>query len=694
MRMVSARLRGYRRFEEETTLDLTPRVIAIVGPNEAGKSSLLDGLEVLTTPGEVVFDERDFSGWSRPPGEREVLSALFVPESEDRDALSHIPGAEKVRLWELSRRADGSAHARVIPELHHDPAPREKVARGIERMLRRDLRPLQDFLDRRPSEPIDEPEETGPPGEGHGEQEPPEPTVRELAETALVDLNDAGDLSTSACETLEALALALEGLPQASPAYVHDLLHSCAELAAEHRKGSPNDRAFAVLDERCPRVKVLRDADRQLQTGYRFEEFEQPPAPLENLLALAGVKWAQIKNAVARPENPKLETLLGRANRRLEERLRGSWRQSTVSVQLAVQNGQLNVYPYDAESDQHTKIEERSDGFKSFLALLAFTTRHSEGDRKLVLGIDEAELHLHYDAQVDLVGVLTRYTNFATQIVYTTHSAGCLPEDLGSGIRVVKECRRDRSEIANGFWSAQDDPEESVAFTSLLMAMGASAVAFTPARHAVITEGPSDALLLPALLREALGVDSDRPLGFQVSGGLAWTPPRLLPRLEAEASHVVYLTDSDGAGERYRAALKEAGVVDERLFELQSGRARGLSVEDFVEEGAYVEVVNLLLREMRGQEGDPFRRSDVPAAGAAAATEAWALRRGLRPLPKPAIAEHLLSLCGASLAYAYWAPDDEVETRHLLRQGRRESLVRLHSLMRNALRLPDSVEAR
>lgn len=60
MRMVSLRIAGFRRFERETTLDLTPRVLAVVGPNEAGKSSLLDAMEYLPTPPEDGFKDRDF----------------------------------------------------------------------------------------------------------------------------------------------------------------------------------------------------------------------------------------------------------------------------------------------------------------------------------------------------------------------------------------------------------------------------------------------------------------------------------------------------------------------------------------------------------------------------------------------------------------------------------------------------------
>ncbi len=52
-----------------------------------------------------------------------------------------------------------------------------------------------------------------------------------------------------------------------------------------------------------------------------------------------------------------------------------------------------------------------------------------------------------------------------------------------------------------------------------LLALGATTLALGALRRAVFVEGPSDAILLPALLREAL----DLPvLGFQVVPGLAW----------------------------------------------------------------------------------------------------------------------------------------------------------------------------
>lgn len=681
--MVALRLQGYRRFERETTLDLTPRVVAVVGPNEAGKSSLLDAMENVGDPSaEREFQAGEFTGRIRPDDETEILSALFELETDDHEALAHIPGADAIRLWHRQRTADGQAFSDVIPPLERPQVTRQRVRDELQRMLASRSKALERYLEQKPprhsdEEVVDDAEES--------------PTIREIATGTLAGFDEPKDtLSGSTQSSLHSLAEALSDPPTSLPKYVRDLSGSCRELASEHAEEHPNDRAWEILNARCPAVRVLRDNDRELKSSYPFEEYDEAPAPLQNLLSLAGIGWQAIKQAAAEPSNPTLANLLGRGNRELEQRLHGSWKQATVSVELREQAGALNVFPYDADSDTHSRIEDRSDGFRSFLAMLAFTTRHSAGKRKLILAIDEAERHLHYNAQADLVNVLTRQT-FVTQIIYTTHSAGCLPEDLGSAIRVVKPIPGDRSAVKNGFWSAQAKEKTGGGFTSLLMAMGADAVAFTPARFAVITEGPSDALLLPALMRAALHLPTDSPLGLQVAGGLAWTPPRRLSVLEAEAAHVVYLTDSDGEGKKYAADLKDAGVDPKRIFSLPSSRRSGLSIEDFVHKGTLVEVFNFLLQKLREHEGEPLREADIPNVGAAAAIEDWQKSRGIESISKTAIAEHVLRVCRANLAYVYWDPG-EGEPLPLLRENRRTAVTRLHAQLQSALGIKDSEE--
>jgi predicted ATP-dependent endonuclease of OLD family len=389
-----------------------------------------------------------------------------------------------------------------------------------------------------------------------------------------------------------------------------------------------------------PPIHLLGESARELKSDYDFERYDSAPEPLENLLAVAGVSFEELKSVSAAPGQPKLTTLKNKANRNLEKSIRSSWRQGhpteqgEISVAIDIQGNQLQVWPYNVVADTHSRVEERSEGLRSFLSLLAFTTRHSQGQKPILL-IDEAEMHLHYAAQAELVEVFTR-EDLAAQIIYTTHSAGCLPDDLGSAVRVVETTGPETSTTRDGFWA-----DRQSGFSPLLLSMGASALAFTPTRAAVMAEGPSDALLLPQLFRAALELPRHEALGFQVAPGIAWVPDEELSLMDVEAAKVVYLLDSDEEGARHRKRLEQAGIPEKRIFRLQSAKTKGLSVEDFVLPATYLASVNFLLEHMRKTEVR-VRHSDIKGPGIARRCEKFLEKKQIKPLPKPRVAEEIL----------------------------------------------------
>ena len=95
-----------------------------------------------------------------------------------------------------------------------------------------------------------------------------------------------------------------------------------------------------------------------------------------------------------------------------------------VRVYLHVDGTVLHIFARNA-GGRLIPIAERSAGLRQFVALLAFI-EHEAADEDVILLVDEAEAHLHYDAQADLVRVFSKQT-VADKIIYTTHSAGCLP---------------------------------------------------------------------------------------------------------------------------------------------------------------------------------------------------------------------------------------------------------------------------
>jgi len=230
-------------------------------------------------------------------------------------------------------------------------------------------------------------------------------------------------------------------------------------------------------------------------------------------------------------------------------------------------------------------ISERSDGLRQFVALFAFLSREGIVDSDNIVLTDEVETHLHYDAQADLVQMLARQ-KLARQVIYTTHSIGALPEDLGLGVRLIQPSAENASEIINKFWA-----QNTRGLSPVLIGMGAATMAFLPVRYCLLTEGSTDMLLLPALIREATRKEA---LLFQISPGLSEASDRQIAILRNEGRRVLYLVDGDDGGDSIRTKLRRAGVPDEEIISLND--VNPSVVEDYIKKEIYHAAVNEELR--------------------------------------------------------------------------------------------------
>jgi len=230
-----------------------------------------------------------------------------------------------------------------------------------------------------------------------------------------------------------------------------------------------------------------------------------------------------------------------------------------------------------------------------------------------ILLIDEAEIHLHYDAQADLIQMLSRQQR-AAQVVYTTHSAGCLPQDLGTGVRLVEPNEdQERSSVENWPW------QKGQGFGPLLLGMGASTLAFVPTRAALIAEGGSEVVLLPVLIREAVGAEA---LDFQVAPGVAEASRATIARIDLQGNKVAWLVDGDDGGAENRSYLQSSGIPPERIFTL-GGPGSGLTTEDLVQVDAFVDAVNEELRRSHGEDAAVLAVENVPSPGRWLRLEKW-----------------------------------------------------------------------
>jgi hypothetical protein len=575
-----------------------------VGPNEAGKTTLLQALTQLGTNDPV--SPSALSRSRRPSPEEYAVNAEYFLEAADIDELADLDLVKMPVRMTYARRIQGG-----VPVVGISPTPVRSRAPFLAA-----LQTLTDFLNSSTIGTLDEEQDAD-------ESEPPslESRVRSAIGFLAVDdpsLDDA---------TLEKIMQVASDLSADAFSPIRDAFHAAASwLRLPDVEVETRNR----LHVRAPRFLLFDEADRELATSYDIQGgvAATPPASLANLASLARLDLVDLIDAINANDRGKVLTLQGRANKQLAVEFRRAWRQSQITVELDVEGTVIHVH-IKQDDDIVTSLDERSAGLRIFVALAAFIATKPTTVSPILL-IDEAETHLHYDAQANLVDVLLGQRE-AAKVIYTTHSPGCLPPDLGTGIRVVQPSSEDRSisVVKNSFWAG-----ESAGFSPLLLAMGAGAAAFTPSRYAVLAEGASEMILMPSLIRAATGLAE---LPYQIAPGLSESPIASYPDLDLEGARVAFMVDGDKGGRSLRKKLIASGVPEDYIAMLG-----GMTLEDAVDLDNYCKAVHVEA-EAANKTQVPRIPSDAFNADPRATTVGnWYGKLSLRAPSKIAVANRLV----------------------------------------------------
>jgi len=201
--------------------------------------------------------------------------------------------------------------------------------------------------------------------------------------------------------------------------------------------------------------------------------------------------------------------------------------------------------------------------------------------------------------------------------------------------------------------------------------MGAAATSLTPTRHAIIGEGPSEAIILPRLLMQA----SQQKVRFQVAPGLASVAAIDVPDLDAEAGRVAFLVDGDPAGDAIEQKLLGAGVEQGRITRLvDQGTGDMLVLEDLVDEEVLAAAWNAEIQ--LWQTGAPqIPASEFTQPCCITQAEGWAANNNVEVPDKVAVAQRVLDQ-----AYS-----DENGEAQIFRASRKTSLEWLHGVLHNSI---------
>lgn len=618
-------IHGLRRFggDQPHRVRFDAKLVCFIGANEAGKSTILDALETAQNGNAV--EQSDRTRRANVPDGREIVRLRFRLENIDQQALAEITrdanGPQAPRWFTTTKRAGGELNYWAEPELIRDRAPRQ----GMRQTLTN--RAAEWWLPTAETDQDDDAETAS--------EEPDTPDVPHFAPdqgrvNGLIAALDSDESTLPKTVPGELRELANELDP-----HDPDLATELRQLADAEALAPPAERAAEVLWQRMPRFVRFNDRARLLESEYDLNTADTSAGTaLGNLVRLAELDAAGLTRAINAGETGTVRDIRERANHTLAARME-AWQQTPRIVVVLENEGALLRIHVQSGTGPTMAFRERSDGLRQFVALVALTA-HQPNPVRPILIIDEVETHLHYNAQADLIDVLTTQSA-ASQVVYTTHSAACLPQDLGLGVRVVETIgEQTASTVRQNFWQ-----DEHPGLGALLMAMGASSLVYVTLRPAIIAEGGSDLILLPTLFREAISRDS---LGFAVVPGAATTPPERIAGLGLQGVRTVWVLDADDGGRARCQQLIEADVPADRVVLLAD--EGNLEIEDLIARDTYVQAVQDYLNDVGATDefsdaelpNDPCQRHD--------AVDAWCDARQIRKPSKIAVANKVIGLTG------------------------------------------------
>ncbi|WP_448810373.1 AAA family ATPase [Agromyces bauzanensis] len=616
MRLISAHIKGYGRIVD-SKVNLDSKVIAVVGPNEAGKTTLLNALAFVDRGGAIPLPER--SRAAATTDDTLVTSLDYVLDVEDQEVLSDLDLQEVPTRALIARSASG-AHLQVILT----PLPRKSV---------RPLSDTQEALARVLAQP--DVEHLITPDTVYAD--PKSDAARDyraelqlVADAVAAAVDEPGTtLSPEVVANARSLLeVTVEDEPDAA-----DVIVAYEAILAWAERDAPGAAARDRIWERAPTFVLFGEEDRSIQSTYNFDQVANPPRALANLAGMASLDLAELHQFIQSGDTARRRSAIVKANKRMDALFEEAWKQSRLSVHFEVDGAELRIELME-DGDNVTVFSERSAGLRMFIALIAFLKVRGTNEPPILL-IDEAENHLHIDAQADLVNMFVTQQQ-AVKVIYTTHSPACLPPDLGTGIRVVAP-RTDNfqiSDVKNSFWQG------TAGYSPLMMAMGAAAAAFTPARRVVLAEGATEMILLPSLMRHAIAQDE---LPYQIAAGLAEAPRDLLSKLDLEAAHVAYLVDGDDGGKKLKRALAGVGVPENLITELAVP-----GIENVIDPAAYGEAIAALVAESNANltEADLASLPSIQLKAGesiAKATTMWIEEKGWKAPSKVAVANWLVT---------------------------------------------------
>lgn len=577
-------LKGFRVTNYRSILDSgwveVDDITTVVGKNESGKTSLLRALHKLKPFKDDPYNlDREWPRGHRGKRSPEavVVTARF---GFTNDQLKHLaaldPSIVGVDEVEVSKTYGGKITSRFLPgdlpEVHDLGAFGTRLSSVL----------------------------TSPPS-GTSPELQAAIGVGRTAGTQILDSGGVAGLSARWNEIHAPVAAAATATNMADAAEVVRLKAALSELAKAGAQPVPKTRAHSLVLEWMPTFIYMDD--HKPFTGVAFldqvksrKDSQKPSEEDKTILTIMKMAGIDLDLEVSRATLPDKEQRIldmNDASLTLTNLIAKHWTQRKYEVRFEADGYHFITFVKDEFQTALVPLNERSKGFQWFFSFdMTFLHETAGTFKNSVILLDEPGLHLHIDAQRDLLDRMEQYAS-GNQLLYTTHMPFMIRMTRLDNIRVCTESPEFGSRITPDIFEA-DDHARFVIQAALGLSMSQSLFV---GPFNLVVEGVTDFWMISTVaeLFKSAGLPSLNERVVVIPAGGATKAAYVGTTLHWQHLNVIVLLDSDPEGKRVADGLIKQWLLKDRHV-LKIGDASGVSgdvsVEDLFPANFYLGYLN------------------------------------------------------------------------------------------------------
>lgn len=284
-------------------------------------------------------------------------------------------------------------------------------------------------------------------------------------------------------------------------------------------------KLWLSLITKIPSV-FYRKADKHLNASYKIDEIEKelgntavnPNSLLRELVKVIGIPTSDFIVASRSGNSSTQVSLRRKINKLIDEHINKKFQNFYQTEEISLlfdSNNGVSVFAVESNEGQALMLSERSNGLRWYLETFIDAQANDINGRNVVYLLDEPGTSLHVNAQRELISLFNHLAEKGNQVVYTTHSPYMLDVE-NEGVYRIRAITKDSEGYTKIYKTAYDSriaPDtQKDTLTPIIRALGMNLNdTFGPAKDKIniVTEGMSDYIYI-CMMAKVLKLDPNR----------------------------------------------------------------------------------------------------------------------------------------------------------------------------------------